>query len=88
MATCNVQTLLDNASCFACLPPGMWALLELQLLCEIAAVSSASGGAFSGAGSPEGVVTANPGSTYVDTTGHTFWLKESGTGNTGWVQYI
>jgi hypothetical protein len=42
----------------------------------------------SGAGTPEGVVTANPGALYVSTTGGagtTLYVKESGTGNTGWV---
>jgi len=42
-----------------------------------------------GAGSPEGVVTAVVGSIYLRTTdggaGTTFYVKESGTGNTGWV---
>jgi hypothetical protein len=39
-------------------------------------------------GSPEGVVTAPPGSIYSDTNGGagaTLYVKESGTGNTGWV---
>lgn len=35
MATCNVQSLLDEASCFACLSPGVLQVIELQLLCEI-----------------------------------------------------
>ena len=42
----------------------------------------------SGAGSPEGVVTAPKGSTWRRTdggAGTTFWVKESGSGNTGWV---
>jgi hypothetical protein len=41
-----------------------------------------------GAGSPEGVLTAPPGSTYMRTDGGantSFYVKESGTGNTGWV---
>lgn len=41
-----------------------------------------------GAGSPEGVVTAGIGSTYRRTNGGaatSFYVKESGTGNTGWV---
>lgn len=41
-----------------------------------------------GAGSPEGVKTANIGSTYRQSdggSGTTLWIKESGTGNTGWV---
>jgi len=39
-------------------------------------------------GSPEGVVTAPPGSTVFDLTGGagtTLFVKESGTGNTGWT---
>lgn len=41
-----------------------------------------------GAGSPAGVVSAPPGSMYLNTSGgagSTFWIKESGTGSTGWV---
>jgi hypothetical protein len=43
---------------------------------------------FSGYGSPESVVTASVGSTYrrIDgSTGTTFYIKQTGTGNTGWV---
>lgn len=41
-----------------------------------------------GAGSPEGVITAPIGSVYLNTTGSTstsLWVKTSGTGNTGWT---
>lgn len=41
-----------------------------------------------GEGSPEGVVTANVGRVYTRTdggAGTTLYVKESGTGNTGWV---
>ena len=41
-----------------------------------------------GAGSPEGVVTANPASLWLQTDGASgakLWQKDSGTGNTGWV---
>lgn len=41
-----------------------------------------------GSGSPAGVVTANPGSRYTNTaggTGTTTYVKETGTGNAGWV---
>jgi hypothetical protein len=41
-----------------------------------------------GHGSPEGVVTANIGKRYVNDdggAGTTFYVKESGAGNTGWV---
>lgn len=44
-------------------------------------------GTLEGAGSPEGVVTASPGTRYVNTSGGsgtTFYVKESGTGSTGW----
>ena len=43
---------------------------------------------FRGSGSPEGVVTANIGSVFLRTDGSTnttLYVKESGTGNTGWV---
>ena len=42
----------------------------------------------SGTGSPQGVVTANPGATYFDVTGGGFWVKATGTDNNGWVQLI
>lgn len=41
-----------------------------------------------GAGSPEGIVTASPGSLYSNSSGGastTLYVKESGTGNTGWI---
>ena len=41
-----------------------------------------------GTGSPEGVITAKPGSIYMNKSGgagQTFWVKEAGTGNTGWA---
>jgi hypothetical protein len=43
---------------------------------------------FYGAGSPNGVYSAPPGSLYLNTNGGgitTFYVKESGTSNTGWV---
>jgi len=42
----------------------------------------------SGAGSPEGVLTATTGALYTNTAGGantTLWVKEVGSGNTGWV---
>lgn len=55
--------------------------------------STASGtrtdrGLFVGSGSPEGVVTADTGSLYCNTAGGagtTLYVKQSGSGNTGWV---
>lgn len=43
---------------------------------------------FGGGGTPEGSSTAPPGSLYLRSdggAGTTFYVKESGTGNTGWV---
>lgn len=37
--------------------------------------------------SPEGAINANPGSVAYDQNGY-LWLKESGTGNTGWAQIV
>lgn len=42
----------------------------------------------SGEGSPEGVVTASPPALYQQTDGapgSQIWVKQTGTGNTGWV---
>ena len=53
------------------------------------ATDYATGGNFSGAGSPEGVVVASPGATYIDTTNGFFWMKKTGTGtNTGWINVV
>lgn len=45
---------------------------------------------YSGAGSPEGVVTASEGAIYLRTgasaVGFSLYYKESGTGNTGWIR--
>lgn len=44
-------------------------------------------GIYGGTGSPEGVVTAAPGSLYLNNSGGaatTVWEKQSGSGNTGW----
>jgi len=44
MATCNYQSLLNNAACFNCLSPGEQDILELQLLCEILNAGGTGGG--------------------------------------------
>jgi hypothetical protein len=44
-----------------------------------------------GSGSPEGVVTASPGSDYRNLTGaagSVFWIKQTGAGNTDWVALV
>ena len=63
----------------------------LQDMLEIAKTVQLKGNdvqSLAGAGSPEGVITANIGSTYRQTDGTTLttlWVKEIGTGNTGWA---
>ncbi len=49
---------------------------------------TATMGSFYGTGNPEGVLSASIGSTYHRTdggAGTSFYVKESGTGSTGWV---
>ncbi len=41
-----------------------------------------------GVGDPEGVVTATPGTMYEDSSTNSLWMKETGSGNTGWIQLI
>ena len=56
----------------------------------VASLSGTIAGTYSGTGSPEGVVSAVPGNTYFDKTSGAehFWIKKTGTGNTGWFQII
>ena len=42
-------------------------------------------GTRTGVGSPQGVVSAPPGTEYVDTSNGNFYVKQTGTGKTGWV---
>ncbi len=84
---CDAQTLINAAAAngYYALEDRSIKMAILYMLCS----SGAGGAGLSGSGSPQGVVSANPGQTYVDTAGHTFWIKETGSGtNTGWVQYV
>lgn len=61
----------------------------------LGAINDGGGGGGGGGGAglygvvdPNGSETADPGTTYVNTANHTFWVKESGSGNLGWVQYV
>ncbi|HEX2878862.1 MAG TPA: hypothetical protein VHO25_04930, partial [Polyangiaceae bacterium] len=42
----------------------------------------------SGSGSPEGVETAPPGTPYWDATNKIWYVKDTGTGNTGWASQV
>jgi len=68
----------------------LWAIEQkiLGALRDATGFVSGGGASLAGVGSPEGVVTATPGTIYTDTSGHTLWSKETGVGNTGWLQYI
>lgn len=93
MATCSASTLLSQACAngfdAAATDPVVYRSLKLQLLCNIfdGGGGGGGGGGLAGAGSPEGVVTADPGTTYWDTSDETLWVKSTGTGNTGWAHY-
>ena len=50
--------------------------------------SGTGGAGIVGVGSPEGIVTATPGTSYFDTSTNSFWYKRTGSGNTGWFQEI
>jgi hypothetical protein len=43
--TCDVQTLITDAACLTCIPPGMQSLVNTALLCNIASAISAATGA-------------------------------------------
>lgn len=47
-----------------------------------------SGSGLSGVGSPQGVVTASPGTTYLQTDTGSFWAKQTGTDANGWIELI
>jgi hypothetical protein len=68
-----------------------WTNTERQLEAKILNKLSAGGTGGAGivaAGSPQGVVTAPPGTTYLDSSTGSLWMKETGVGNTGWLQLI
>ena len=62
--------------------------LEVNLGSITISNATTNPGIYSYHGSPESVITANPGSICMDTTGGvntSLYVKESGTGNTGWI---
>lgn len=86
---CEPNDLINLARCFSCLT--LPQLLEVQtyLLCTMSESGAFTGGTGSvGTSDPEGSVTANTGSIYYNSNNATLWVKQSGSGNTGWVQLI
>ena len=85
----DATTLASEANCLMCvLSPGM---VPYAIIQAIRGISTGGGGGTGGAGvqgvgSPEGVVTATVATMYRDTSTDALWWKNSGAGNTGWVQ--
>jgi len=84
------QEINTASNCFLCY--GM-SLAEANILVLLNAMSGAiaggvGGGGEVGASNPEGSVTAEPGTLYFNTANATFWVKASGSGDTGWQQLI
>jgi hypothetical protein len=91
MATCDLDDLKIQACAndFFCLDKTTQRAVFLQLLCNLSeSGGGGGGGATVGSGSPEGVVTDDPGAFYWDSTNQALYIKNSGTGNTDWRQLI
>lgn len=81
---CDIAALQSEACAQGYNGLSQRALLEAVVvaLCN----ATGGGGATTGVGSPEGVVTAGVGALYINTATNEIWFKETGTGNTGWTQ--
>lgn len=71
-------------------PDTLWKIEQkiLGALNDGAAAAGGGGAIAPGGVDPEGVVVGNPGQTYFNTANNTFWVKSTGTGDTGWIQLI
>lgn len=89
MPAVDAQTLIDTAYSL-----GYDKLSDRDLEEGILALTAnfttggSGGGGLVGHGSPEGVVTAAPGTPYLDLDTNNYWYKATGAGNTGWVELI
>ena len=84
-----VDSTIASTTVIPCITDPSNALLAKINLITLGDVVIASGAIVPpAAGSPEGVVTAVPGVTYLNSTADSLWIKKSGTGNTGWLQLI
>lgn len=68
----------------------LWAIEQkiLGAIMDSSSVVVGGGASLIGVGSPEGAVTATPGTLYTDSSINSLWVKETGVGNTGWTQLI
>lgn len=85
---CNVQQLIDEAACFACVEPIQRQLAIVSLLCQVSQSGGGGGGGniYAGAGNPNGVQSATGVAIYFDTvSGVTYWKTTAGTSNNEWT---
>lgn len=75
-----------DASAISFTPHGSIAATDVQAAIQEVRDEAGSGSFpdHSGEGSPEGVVEAGPGESYVDTLNGGIWFKRTGSGDTGW----
>lgn len=87
----ETDSLISGAVCInQCIPQGMQLAVLVSLANQILETGGGGGGGSGLAGTidPEGAVTASPGTTYLNRTNESFWVKSTGVGNTGWLQLI
>lgn len=88
---CDISTLesaaCDNGFDKIAQNETLYRTIELQLLCAISE-GGVGGGGLVGLVDPEGSVDATAGTTYYNTANGSFWVKGSGSGDTGWVALI
>ena len=86
---CDIDQTVADSACFQCLSDRQLETVKAYLLCQILSGGGIGGGGLSGSGSPEGVETASPGTTYLDVDADSLWVKKTGEAtNTGWIQLI
>ncbi len=76
-ATSKVEATLPRVSCYG--------TLELTYA-NVGTTTNTTVGMYTGTGSPEGALAARAGSMYFNRSGGKPYYKDSGTGNTGWLQ--
>lgn len=88
-ATVNTDQLANDARCIdKCIPDGEKLAVLIAVFYQLLQSGVSSGtvsSGLSGIGSPEGSVTASPGTTYLNLANGSFYVKFTGSGNTGWL---
>ncbi len=87
MASCDVQSLLNDANCFACLFPFQLSVIQTQLLCEILSGGGGGGSSCLLCGTVDPVVApVCDCALYYNRATASFWYFDSGTAT--WVMLI